>query len=76
MRVLPLAGSEEGHHAVMHGGQVAEKIDDAIFSGRDRAKEFLVGQIAEEGTGLAKGLFPTEEDRFCEKVLGGGGGHT
>ena len=60
VRVLPLASSKEGYHPVMHGGQVAKEVDDAIFTRGNGLKEFLVGQIAEVGTGLAEGLFPTE----------------
>jgi hypothetical protein len=50
----------------MNGDQVAEEVDDAIFAGGDRAEEFLFGQIAKEGAGLAEGLFPTDEDGVYE----------
>jgi hypothetical protein len=52
----------------VHGGQVAEEVDDAIFARGNGLKEFLVGQIAEVGTGLAEGLFPTEEDGIYELI--------
>ena len=62
--ILSVAHGEEGQHAVMQGCQVAEQVNDAVFSRGNGLKEFFVGQIAEEAAGLPEGLFPTEEDGF------------
>ena len=72
--VEAFAEAEEGEHAVVDGGQVAQEIDDAVLSGEDLPVQVFVRKSVEESGRSFDGLFPGEEAGLYKKVLLCGGG--